>query len=148
MIHFHETIRIDAPVEHVWKVLCDTSRLEDWITGEKLSEFSGPLDQVGTTFVTTSRMLGFEMKGTLKVLEVEPLRMVHLRADMMSMDAFYRFEPEGKATRMTVEGDYDMPGHIPGFIKSLMTKSWTERQMRHQLENFKGIAEVTVPVPA
>jgi carbon monoxide dehydrogenase subunit G len=148
MIHFHETIRIDAPVEHVWKVLCDTSRLEDWITGEKLSEFSGPLDQVGTTFVTTSRMLGFEMKGTLKVLEVEPLRMVHLRADMMSMDAFYRFEPEGKATRMTVEGDYDMPGHMPGFIKSLMTKSWTERQMRHQLENFKGIAEVTVPVPA
>jgi carbon monoxide dehydrogenase subunit G len=148
MIHFHETIRIDAPVEHVWKVLCDTSRLEDWITGEKLSEFSGPLDQVGTTFATTSRMLGFEMKGTLKVLEVEPLRMVHLRADMMSMDAFYRFEPEGQATRMILEGDYDMPGHIPEFLKSLMTKSWTERQMRHQLENFKGIAEVTVPVPA
>jgi carbon monoxide dehydrogenase subunit G len=148
MIHFHDEIRIDARVEHVWEVLCDTSRLEDWITGEKLSDFSGPLDQVGTTFVTTSRMLGFEMKGMLTVVEVEPLRMVHLRADTMSMDAFYRFEPEGDATRMIVEGDYDMPGHFPGFIKSLMTKSWTDRQMRHQLENFKGIAEVTVPVPA
>ena len=30
MIHFHDAIRIDAPVEHVWKFLCDTSR---WTTG-------------------------------------------------------------------------------------------------------------------
>ncbi len=29
----------------------------------------------------------------------------------------------------------------------LMTKTWVERQMRHQLEDFKGLAEVTVPVP-
>ena len=148
MIHFHDEIRIDAPIAHVWKVLCDTSRMDDWMTGEKFSEFSGPLDKAGTTFVSTSRMLGFEMKGTLTIVEVEPLRLVHLRADTMSMDAFYRFEPEAEATRMTVEGDYDMPGHFPGFIKNLMTKTWVERQMRHQLENFKGIAEVTVPVPA
>ena len=147
MIHFHDAIRVNAPVEHVWKVLCDPSRMDDWMTGEKFSEFSGPLDQAGTTFVTTSRLLGFEMKGTLKVVEVEPLRLIHLRSDM-PMDAFYRFEPEGEATSMTVEGDYDMPGHFPGFIKNLMTKTWVERQMRHQLENFKGIAEVTVPVPA
>ena len=147
MIHFHDEIRIDAPIDHVWKFLCDTSRMHDWVTGEEFSEFSGPLDQVGTTFVSTSRMLGFEMKGTLTVTEVEPLRLIHLRSDF-PMDALYRLEPEGKGTRMTVEGDYDMPGHIPGFIKNLMTKTWVERQMRHQLENFKGLAEVTVPVPA
>jgi uncharacterized membrane protein len=147
MIHFHDEIRIDAPIDHVWKFLCDTTRMHDWVTGEEFSEFSGPLDQVGTTFVSTSRMLGFEMKGTLTVTEVEPLRLVHLKSDY-PMDAIYRFEPEGKATRMIVEGEYDMPGHIPGFIKNLMTKAWVERQMRHQLENFKGLAEVTVPVPA
>jgi uncharacterized membrane protein len=147
MIHYHDAIRIDAPVEHVWKFMCDTSRMDDWMTGEKFSEFSGPLDQAGTTFVSTSRMLGFEMKGTLKVVEVEPLRLIHLRSDF-PMDVFYRFEPEGEATSMTVEGDYDMPGHFPGFIKNLMNKTWVERQIRHQLENIKGLAEVTVPAHA
>ena len=147
MIHFHDAIRIDAPIEHVWAFLCDTSRWHDWQTGEEFSEFSGPVDQVGTTFVSTSRMLGFEMKGTLTVREVEPLRLIHLRSDM-PMDAFYRLEPEGKATRLTVEGDYDLPGHFPGFIKTLMSRSWVERQNRHQMENIKGLAEVTVPVPA
>jgi hypothetical protein len=86
------------------------------------------------------------MKGTLKVLEVEPLRMIHFRSDF-PMDAFYRFETEGKATRMIVEGDYDIPGHFPGFIKSVMTKTWVERQTRHQMENIKGLVEATVPVP-
>ena len=147
MIHFHDEIRIDAPIAHVWEFLCDTSRINDWVTGETFSDFTGPLDQAGTTLVTTSRLLGFEMKGTLTVAEVEPLRMVHLRSDF-PMDAFYRLASEGEATRMIAEGDYDMPGHLPGFIKNLMTKTWVERQMRHQLENFKGLAEVTVPVPA
>ena len=41
-----------------------------------------------------------------------------------------------------------MPGRIPGFIKNLMTKSFIDRQMRHMLEDFKALAEVTVPVPA
>ena len=91
-------------------------------------------------------MMGVEMKGTLTVLEVEPLRLIHLRSDF-PMDVFYRFAPEGDSTLMTVEGDYDMPGHIPGFIKNLMSKSWVDRQTRHQLENFKGLAEATVSVP-
>jgi hypothetical protein len=41
-----------------------------------------------------------------------------------------------------------MPGHIPGFIKNLMTKSFMDRQMRHGLEDFKALAEATLPVPA
>jgi hypothetical protein len=35
-----------------------------------------------------------------------------------------------------VESDYEMPGHIPGFLKNLMTKSFFERQMRHMLGDF------------
>ncbi len=147
MNHFHHEVRIEAPIDHVWAYLCDTSHWHDWQSGQEFSDFSGPVDQVGTTFTSTSRMMGVEMKGTLTVLEVEPQRLVHLRSDF-PMDAFYRFAPEGDSTLMTVEGDYDMPGHIPGFIKNLMSKSWVDRQTRHQLENFKGLAEATVSVPS
>jgi hypothetical protein len=41
-----------------------------------------------------------------------------------------------------------MPAHIPGVLKSFMTKSFFERQMRHMLGDFKTFAEATVPVPA
>jgi hypothetical protein len=37
---------------------------------------------------------------------------------------------------------------LPGFIKTLMTKSWVERYMRQQMEDFKALAEATVPAPA
>jgi hypothetical protein len=122
--------------------------MDDWNAGAKYSDFSGPLDQAGTTFVATSRTMGFEMKGTLTVMEVEPLRLLHVRSAAMTMDAFYRFAPEGEATRLTLDCDYDMPGHIPGFIKNLWSKSWVERQTRHQLENIKAFAEATVAAPA
>jgi len=47
-----------------------------------------------------------------------------------------------------VESDYEMPGHNPGILKNLVTKSFFERQMRHMLGDFKVFAGATVPVPA
>jgi uncharacterized membrane protein len=148
MDHIRDEIRIEAPIDHVWAYLCDTSHMDDWEPRSKHSDWSGPLDRVGTTFVEKSKMMGFEMKSTNTVVEVEPLRLVHVRSDMGPTDMFFRFEPEGEATRLTVEGDYEMPGHLPGFIKSLMTKSWVERYTRHMLGDIKALAEATVPVPA
>ncbi len=115
---------------------------------EETSDWTGPLDQVGTTYVSTAKMMGFEMKTTNTVLEVEPLKLIHEHTDDGPMDMYYRFAPEGDATRVIVESEYEMPGRIPGFIKNLVNKSWVERHMRQGLQDFKALAEVTVPVPA
>jgi len=147
MNHIHMETRIEAPVEHVWAFLCDSSHLDDWSMGT-FTDFSGPLDQVGTTFVQTNRMMGFEMKGTLTVVEVEPTRLLRLRSDPGPADMFFRMEHEGDATHLTLETDYEMPGHIPGFLKNLMTRSFVERHMRQQMEDIKALAEATVAVPA
>ena len=149
MDHIRQEIRIEAPVEHVWAFACDASRWQDWIPRQEVSDFSGSYDQVGTTYVSTMKMMGFEWKQTNTVVEVEPLKLIHEHTDDQgSMDTFFRFEPEGDATRVILESDYEMPGHIPGMLKSLMTKSFFERQMRHMLGDFKAMAEATVPVPA
>ena len=148
MNHLKEEIRIEAPVGHVWAFLCDTSRWHDFSPREETSDWSGPFDRVGTTYVSTVKMMGFESKFTSTVLEVEPLKLIHEHTDMGPMDNFYRFEPEGDATRLIVESDYEMPGHIPGFLKNLMSKSFIERQMRHILQDFKALAEATVPAHA
>ena len=93
-------------------------------------------------------MMGFEMKQTSTVLEVEPLKLIHEHTDDGPMDTFYRFEREGDATRLIVESDWEMPGHLPGFIKSLMSENWIERNVRQMLGDFKALAELKVPVPA
>ena len=147
MNHIREEIRIEAPIDHVWAFLCDTSRWHDWAPRSEHSDWSGPLDQVGTTYVETFKMMGFEMKQTNTVLEVEPLKLYHEHTDQGPMDTFFRFEREGDATRLIVESDYEMPGYIPGFLKSLMTKNWIERNVRHMLQDFKALAEVAVAVP-
>ena len=148
MNHLKEEIRIEAPVGYVWAFLCDTSRWHDWAPREETSDWSGPFDRVGTTYVSTVKMMGFESKFTSTVLEVEPLKLIHEHTDQGPMDNFYRFEPEGDATRVIMESDYEMPGHIPGFLKNLMSKSFIERQTRHMLGDFKALAEVKVPVTA
>jgi uncharacterized protein YndB with AHSA1/START domain len=149
MEHMRQEILIEAPVEHVWAFLCDTSRWADWMPRAECSDFTGPYDQVGTTYLSDMKMMGFEWKQTCTVVEVEPLKLIHEHTDDQGpMDTFFRFEPEGDATRVIVESDYEMPGHIPGPLKRLMTKSFFERQSRHMLGDFKAMAEATVPVLA
>jgi hypothetical protein len=146
MNHLRDDIRIDAPIEHVWAFLCDTSHWHDWDPRSEYSDFSGPIDRVGTTYVDTSRFMGFEMKGTNEVVEVDPPWYLHIRSDFGPMDVFYRLEEDGRSrTRVLVEATYEMPGHLPGWIKDLMTKSWVERYTRQQLEDFKALAELRVP---
>jgi uncharacterized membrane protein len=144
MDHMRQEIRIEAPVEHVWAFLCDTARWPDWMSRGEYTDFSGPYDQVGTTYVSTMKMMGFEFKQTSTIVEVEPLKLIHEHTDDGPMDSFIRLAPEGDGTRVIVESDYEMPG----FLKNLMTKSFMDRQMTHMLGDFKALAEATVPVPA
>ncbi len=148
MVHIREETLVEVPVEPVWAFFCDASRWPEWMPRIVNSDLSGPLDQVGTTIVQTMRLMGYERTSTEVVVEVEPLRLIHSHIDDGPMEMFYRFVPEGDATRVVFESDYEMPGHLPGFIKNLVNKSWVERQTRHMLQDFKAIAEVAVPVPA
>jgi ligand-binding SRPBCC domain-containing protein len=146
MQQFHDEVRIDAPVEQVWAFICDPAHLHDWATQTEWSDASGPLDRVGATVVQTARVMGHEMKGTLEVLEVEPQRLLRLRSDQ-GVNMVFKFEAQGGATLLILEGDYEMP-HLPAFLQNLMSKSYIERNTHHQLENIKAVVEATVAVPA
>ena len=148
MEHYGTEIRIEAPIEHVWAYYCDTSHWADWMQGGTLSDVSGPYDQVGTTYVGTVRFLGHEMKVTYRVVGVEPLRLIREHSDDGPVDNVVRFEPDGAATRLVIESDYELPAHLPGFIKDLVKKGWMTRRMDQMLEDFKALAEATAPVPA
>ena len=148
MPHIREEIRVEAPVEHVWNLYCDTSQWENWMPRGEWSEFSGPVDKVGTTYLSSSKFMGFEMKSKSEVVEVEPLRLILEHHDNGPMEMYLRFEPDGDATDCVVEADYEMPGKVPGFVKDIMNKGWFERQTRNMLADFKAIAEAKVPAHA
>ena len=148
MQHMREEVWVEAPVEHVWKFYCDTSRWHDWMPRGEFSDFSGPVDKVGTTYVATMRLMGYEMKQTMEVVEVEPVRLIHEHSDTGPMDNYYRLEPDGDATRLVLESDYEMPGKVPGFIKDFVSKGWAERNMRNMMADFKALAEAEVPAHA
>lgn len=148
MEHFKEEIQVEAPIDHVWAFYCDTAHWKDWMPRLGHLEVDGPLDKVGTTYSASMRLLGFEMKSTYRIVEVEPLRLIREHGDMGPMDNSMRFEPIGEATRVILESDYTVPGHLPGFIKNVVTTSWLERNTRQMLADFKALAEVTVPAHA
>jgi uncharacterized membrane protein len=148
MKHFHDEIRIEAPVEHVWAYFVDTSNFGDWMPRAEFSDFSGPMDEVGTTYVQTMKLMGFEMKMTCKVVEVEPQRLYHEHSDSGPTENYFRFESDGEATRFVIDSDYEWPGKLPHFVMDLMAKGWMERNVRQMLEDFKALAETKVPVHA
>ncbi len=148
MQHIREEIRVEAPVEHVWKFYCDTSNWPDFLPRAKFSDFSGPIDKVGTTYVQSMKLMGFEMSQNVEIVEVEPQRLIHEHSDSWSMDNYFRFEPDGDATRVVFESEWEMPGKIPGAIKDLATKGWMERNTRNIVADFKTLAEAKVLAPA
>jgi uncharacterized membrane protein len=148
MKHWHDEVRIEAPVQHVWDFYCDTSHWQDWMPRAKCFEFSGPVDQVGTTYVGTMKLMGFEMKSTYKIVEVEPLRLIHEHSDWGPGDNVLRLERDGEATRLVIDSDYEMPSKLPGFMQDLITKGWMERNMHQMLLDFKALAEAKVPAHA
>lgn len=145
MNHMHQEFRVEAPVEHVWAFYCDTSHWEDWMPRARSAEFSGPVDKVGTTYVQTMRLLGHEMTSKNTVVEVEPLRLIHEHTDTGPMESYLRFEPDGEATRLVFDADWEMPGMLPGFIKDLVSKGWAERSTHQMFTDFKALAEAKVP---
>jgi uncharacterized membrane protein len=148
MKHLHDEVRIEAPVERVWEFYRDTSHWQDWMPRLKSWESTGPVDQEGTTYVATMKLMGFEMKETYRIVEVEPLRLIHEHSDAGPIDNYMRFERDGEATRVVIDSDWDLPGKLPGFIKDLASKGWVERNTHQMLLDFKALAEAKVPAHA
>ena len=146
MQHMRVETHIEAPVEEVWKFFCDMSNWPDFMPRGTFSDITGPLDKVGTTYVGGMRLMGKEFNAKYEIVEVEPLRLIHERSDFA--EDYFRFEPDGDATNLVVESDYEMPGRVPGVFKDMVNKGWAERNFRNSMADFKALAEAKVPADA
>ncbi|MGD8683572.1 MAG: hypothetical protein PVG27_06475 [Chloroflexota bacterium] len=67
------------------------------------------MDEIGTTYLSTSKSMGFEMKSRTDVVEVEPRGLIHDRHETGPMKMYLRFEPDGDATNRVVEAAELLP---------------------------------------
>ena len=65
-----------------------------------------------------------------------------------TMEMYLRLEPDGNATHVPIDAEYELPGKMPGLIKDIMTKGWFERQTRQMLADLKVLTEAKVPAQA
>jgi hypothetical protein len=122
---------------------CDTSNWSDFWPRATFSDVSGPVDEVGTTYVGAMRLMGQEFKTKYEIVEVEPRRLIHERSDFS--EDYFRFERDGDATNLVLESDWEMPGRLPGFIKDMIGKGWAERNMRNAMADMKALVEAKGP---
>jgi uncharacterized protein YndB with AHSA1/START domain len=152
MGHVHTEMRVEAPVQHVFELATKAERIPEYNHYMEIRNISGPIDQVGTTFDSTLKLLGRtqESKGT--IVEVVPNRLIRIKGKTEAQGASewtYRFEPEGEATRCQLDVEYDAPGGVFGeLLDRVVFERAFERAMRHMAENFAAMAEMKVPTPA
>ena len=141
----HE-FRIDAPVDRVWAVAIDASRIPEWQTNMvEVRDVTGRLDQVGARYTAVNRLAGRTLEGEWEVAKVEPNRLLELTGKAPGGGRAtnrVRFIPTDGATGMEVELDYELPGGFLGqFANRLIVERSLQRDVRHSSENFKALCE-------
>jgi uncharacterized membrane protein len=153
MGHISESVHVDAPVERVWELAHDCSRLLDWQTGiVEIKDCQGSIDRVGASYTFVYKALGRRLEGHAETTKVDKPRLIEIKLTAPGGGqgtSTARFEPAGGGTDVTFTLDYELPG---GFIGDMANKLFMERaierDIRHGNENLKALCEAKVLVPA
>ena len=149
MAHVRMQEHIDAPIEHVFDLLLDAKRWPEWMSGGmEVKEVTGPLDQVGTKVREESAFLGRRMESVTEIVEVQRPHLLKMVGESAGVKyhGMIRFTEAGAGTDAEMESEYDLPAGFLGHIADrLFIERTMEREMRHNAENFKALAEAKVP---
>lgn len=151
MGHVRHIQRVEAPIEDVWALSMRVDRLPEWNPYQDVEHLTGPLDQVGTAFDSTLRLLGQRLAAHCTVTQVDPGRLLRITSSSPegASEWTYRYEQAGGGTLCALDIEYDL-GHGPvaAVLDRLLFQHALERAVRHMAENFAAIAEARVRQPA
>lgn len=142
---YTSSVTVEAPVERVWELMCDTSRYADWgpMTPE-ISRTDGPA-QMGSTYEERVPVIG-PWKAVLRwrVTEFEPpRRQVHTGHIWYVRELVSEMEccpaDDGTTFTMTLRTKPRL-GPLGSLLERALAGS-VERQWDRTAENFKELAE-------
>ena len=129
---------VAAPPEQVFALWTDVERMGEWVGGVTgVTELSGPIDQVGTTYVVHFG----PVKSPTEVLEVERSRRFATRfgSFVLRGRSSASFEPEGDGTRVTQE--FETVGWISAVSSWVFSRGSYQGSFRGELEKFARLVE-------
>jgi uncharacterized protein YndB with AHSA1/START domain len=132
-------VDIAAPREQVFDLWINLDRAPEWIEGMAgVSDVSGPVDQVGTTYITR---FGNWAKSLTTVVDAErPSRFrVKFGNWLLRGENSAVFEDVGSGTRLTQT--FDTVGIIPAISARVWATGSYKGSFRGELNTFKEICE-------
>ena len=140
--HYTISTHVAAPPEHVFALWTNIERMGEWVGGVTgVSDVSGPIDRVGTTYVVHFG----PVKSPTEVLEADPPRRFATRFGSWVLRGVSSatFAPEGDGTRVTQE--FETVGRISAISSWVFSRGSYEGSFRGELEKFARLAEREAP---
>lgn len=136
------SITINAPVEKVFEYMDDPCNLPNFWPSMLEAQVSGPAEVGGYNFEWEYKMAGVRLRGASEIVERIPNRkMVTMSKKGVESRFTWSYEPEGEATRMTVEAEYTIPVPVLGKLAESVIARNNEREADILLANLKTIME-------
>jgi hypothetical protein len=106
------TMTVDVPMDEAYEVYVD--RVTEWQTAVELVPRPGTPPRIGRTYDATYRFLGMAYTGSFRIRDADPPRSVTCEAAGSGITVWYTttFAQLDDGTRVTVQGDYDLPSSI------------------------------------
>jgi uncharacterized membrane protein len=144
-------ITVDVPVEEAFAYYLDESRLQDWICGGWMLEFSPltpPPKGVGSRYRMVYRALGVTFRSITEVTTMEPSRLSTKRqvsGDYKDWRYEMHFAPAGPdKTHMEMRSDLVLPWGPLGVLLGWLGRPLIQRERQAALERFKLQVEARV----
>lgn len=142
MLEVSESVRIDAPVEHVFAFMDDP---HNHVTvTPSLGEVGNvePLDNGGKQLEHTFRMAGIGLDGELVETVHEPNeRMVFEMRGQLEGELELTFATVDDGTELTYTGRYDLPNAVLETVAGPFVRRYNERELGTTLANVKTHVE-------
>ena len=145
MARYTFSVRVAAPPAGVFDLWTSLERMGEWVGGVTgVSGISGPVDQIGTTYVVHFG----RMRSPTEVIDVDRPRRFATRFGswLLRGRSSATFEPEGDGTRVTQE--FETVGRISAISAWVFSRGSYEGSFRGELEKFARIAEREAQTPA
>ena len=144
--HVEESTHVEAPPEAVWKLLCDLSRIPEYVYFvREVFDISGPAD-LGVVYKERAKPGLFESVSEWRITVFEPSRRQAHECAMAEMDATVtsRLEPENGGTRHYLSMDFVILPRIRPLgvlLENLFVRRKVQSDCRRVLGACKRIVE-------
>ena len=145
MTHIATSIDINAPVQDVWDVVTDLSRLGDWVSIHRSFPSPPPTEvTTGTRFTQNLTVAGtpFAVQWTAaRVAGPNSLTWDGVGPAGTTAQTTYSLTVQGDGTRFAYENDFQLPGGEVGAAAGHVVSGRAEREAEDSLLRLQSVVE-------